>query len=112
MLLKLHYSKFDVSRLFCSKGIDEKRLGGGGRLDPRGLDKRRVNISLFQYKTRHEGLLPVKGILESVTPNVNPPMARGEGWARKSTNISKQNDRGIVPCEFFSHSLRKSTFEK
>ena len=28
ILLKLHYAKFDVSRLFCSKVIEEKPLGG------------------------------------------------------------------------------------
>ena len=34
ILLKLHYAKFDVSSLFCSKVIEEKPLGvGGGRLD-------------------------------------------------------------------------------
>ena len=33
ILLKLHYTKFDVSRLFCSKVIEEKPSGGGG-LDP------------------------------------------------------------------------------
>ena len=32
MLLKLHYAKFDVSRLFRSKVIEEKPLGG--RIDP------------------------------------------------------------------------------
>ena len=32
ILLKLHYAKFGVSRLFCSKVIEEKPLGG--RLDP------------------------------------------------------------------------------
>ena len=32
ILLKLHYAKFDVSRLFCSKVIEQKPLGG--RLDP------------------------------------------------------------------------------
>ena len=26
ILLKLHFAKFDVSRLFCSKGIEEKPL--------------------------------------------------------------------------------------
>ena len=31
-LLKLHYAKFDVSSLFCSKVIEEKPLGC--RLDP------------------------------------------------------------------------------
>ena len=33
MLLKLQYAKLDVSRLFRSKVIEEKPLGG--RLDPR-----------------------------------------------------------------------------
>ena len=32
ILLKLHYAKFDVSRLYCSKVVEEKPLGG--RLDP------------------------------------------------------------------------------
>ena len=31
ILLKLHYAKFDLSNLFCSKVIEEKPLGG--RLD-------------------------------------------------------------------------------
>ena len=39
ILLKLHYAKFDVSGLFCSKVIKEKPLGG--RADPPG--KGRVN---------------------------------------------------------------------
>ena len=30
ILLKLHYAKFDVSRLFLSKVIEEIRWGGGG----------------------------------------------------------------------------------
>ena len=38
ILLKLHYAKFDVSRLFCLKVIEEKPLGGW--LDP--LRKGRV----------------------------------------------------------------------
>ena len=29
ILLKLQYSKFDVSRLFCSNVIEEKPLGAG-----------------------------------------------------------------------------------
>ena len=33
ILLKLHYAKFDVSRLLYSKVIEEKPLGGG-RLEP------------------------------------------------------------------------------
>ena len=32
ILLTLHYAKFDVSSLLCSKIIEEKLLGG--RLDP------------------------------------------------------------------------------
>ena len=39
ILLKLDYAKFDVSRLFCSKVIEEKPLRG--RLD--SLGKGRVN---------------------------------------------------------------------
>ena len=31
MLLKLQYAKLDVSRLFCSKVIEGKPLGGGSR---------------------------------------------------------------------------------
>ena len=41
IFLKLHYAKFDVSRLFCSKFIEEKPLGG--RLDLPTLGKGRVN---------------------------------------------------------------------
>ena len=37
ILLKLHYAKFDVSSLICSKVIEEKPLGG--RLDPLGKGK-------------------------------------------------------------------------
>ena len=37
ILLKLHYAKFNVSRLFCSKVIEEKPLGG--RLEPSPLVK-------------------------------------------------------------------------
>ena len=40
ILLKLHYAKFDVSSLFCSKVIEEKPLGGA---DPSPLGKGRVN---------------------------------------------------------------------
>ena len=34
ILLKLHYAKFDVSRVYCSKVIEEKPMGV--RLDPLG----------------------------------------------------------------------------
>ena len=40
IVLKLHYAKFDVSILFCSKVIEEKALGFW--LDPPPLDKGRV----------------------------------------------------------------------
>ena len=39
ILLKLHYAKFDVSKMICSKVIERKPLGGW--LDP---GKRRVKI--------------------------------------------------------------------
>ena len=40
MLLKLHYAKCDVSRLLCSKVIEEQPLGG--RSTPLPLGKGRV----------------------------------------------------------------------
>ena len=43
ILLNLHYAKLYVSRLFCSKVIEENPLGG--RLDPPTLGKGRVNPS-------------------------------------------------------------------
>ena len=47
ILLKLHYAKFDVCRLFCSKVI-EKNLWGVGSTHP-SLGKGRVNeITLFR----------------------------------------------------------------
>ena len=46
MLLKLHYAKFDVSRLFGSKVIEEKPLGC--RLDPLLLGKGRVKEKTLQ----------------------------------------------------------------
>ena len=45
MLLKLHYAKFDVSRLFCSKVMEEKPLGvcstplGKGRVNATSLGR-------------------------------------------------------------------------
>ena len=44
MLLKLHYAKFDVSSLFCSKVIEEKSLGGGSVGPPPPLFKGRVKL--------------------------------------------------------------------
>ena len=48
MLLKLHYAKFYVSSLFCSKVIEEKPFGESARPPP--LGKGRVNIL---PKTKH-----------------------------------------------------------
>ena len=36
ILLQLHYAKFDVSRLFCSKVIEEKYLGWSARAPDKG----------------------------------------------------------------------------
>ena len=45
ILLKLHYAKFDVSSLFCSKVIKEKPLGvGSTALVKEGL---RLEISIY-----------------------------------------------------------------
>ena len=44
ILLEFHYAKFDVSRLFCSKVIEEKSLGG--RLDPPPLVKEGLTIAI------------------------------------------------------------------
>ena len=41
ILLKLHYAKFDLPGLFCSKVIEEKPLGGGSARPP-PLGKGRV----------------------------------------------------------------------
>ena len=37
ILLKLHYGNFNVSKLFCSKVIEEKPLGGRAPLVKEGL---------------------------------------------------------------------------
>ena len=44
ILLKLHYVKFDVSRLFCSKVIEEKPFWGSARPS---LGKGRVKVFIF-----------------------------------------------------------------
>ena len=44
ILLKLHYAKFNVSNLFCSKVIEEKPLRGPSLPPP--LGKGRVNVGL------------------------------------------------------------------
>ena len=43
ILLKLHYAKFDVSRLFCSKVLEKKPQGVGSIPPPLGTG--RVNKS-------------------------------------------------------------------
>ena len=47
ILVKLHYAKFDVSRLFCSKVIEEKPLGGW--LDPPGKGRVETIYHLFAF---------------------------------------------------------------
>ena len=51
ILLKLHYTKFDVSRLFCSNVIDEESLGV--RLNPPPLGKGRVKEVFFTVSSMH-----------------------------------------------------------
>ena len=52
MLLKLHYAKFDVSSLFCSKVIEEKPLRGlAGNPPPPPLVKEGLCNSQFQLLT-------------------------------------------------------------
>ena len=47
ILLKLHYAKFDVSRLFCSKVIEEKPLGIGSTLPPVKEGLKQMSSSSF-----------------------------------------------------------------
>ena len=42
ILLKLHYAKFDVPCLFCSKVIEEKPFEGGGGIGSTPVGKGRV----------------------------------------------------------------------
>ena len=49
ILLKLHYAKFDVPRLFCSKVFEEKPLGS--TRPPPPLDKERVNFGTSTCQT-------------------------------------------------------------
>ena len=52
ILLKLHYAKFDVSRLFCSNVIEGKPLGG--RLDPLPLVKEGLSVIVHCFNF-HKG---------------------------------------------------------
>ena len=45
ILLKLHYAKFDVSRLFRSKVSEEKRLGV--RFDPPLVKEQNISIVII-----------------------------------------------------------------
>ena len=45
ILLKLHYANFDVSRLFCSKVIEEKPFGVGSTPPPLGKGRVKKDIS-------------------------------------------------------------------
>ena len=58
ILLKLHYAKFDVSSLFCSKVIEEKPLGAA---DPPPVKK---GLMSFKEKTACKDvyLLPLEVI--------------------------------------------------
>ena len=47
ILFKLHYAKFDVSNLFCSKVIEEKPLGGGGSAQPLSMTENGIEILLL-----------------------------------------------------------------
>ena len=44
ILLKLHYAKFDVARLFCSKVSEENFWGVSSTPPPPPLGKGRVNL--------------------------------------------------------------------
>ena len=56
ILLKLHYAKFDISRLFCSKVIKEKPLGRVGST-PSPLGKRKVKKWVTICTIKLEGRL-------------------------------------------------------
>ena len=76
MLLKLHYAKFDVSRLFRSKVIEEKPLGGG-RLDPHpplvkeGLTKKHNSVGKHMSHFVCRVCLLTKGFL-SLYSRISP----------------------------------------
>ena len=44
MLLKLCYARFDVSRLFRSKGIEDKLFGGSARPPPVGKGRGKTSV--------------------------------------------------------------------
>ena len=52
IILKLHYEKFDVSSLFCSKLVEEKLLGG--RLD---FALVKEGLTLFDMGGGHQNVL-------------------------------------------------------
>ena len=51
ILLKSHYAKFDVSRLFCSNVIEEKTFGGSARAPPPPLLVKEGLIAFTCWKT-------------------------------------------------------------
>ena len=53
ILLKLHYAKFDISGLLCSKVIEKTPLGG--RLDPPPLGKGRIKVESILYPAQPMG---------------------------------------------------------
>ena len=61
ILLKLHYAKFDVSRLLCSKVIEEKPLGVGST--PLGKGRVKFILSMFQESWKY---MPYVGVCHSV----------------------------------------------
>ena len=62
ILLKLHYAKFDVSRLFCSKVIKGKPLGALLEPPDKGMVKRSLKLhvqNLATFRLKNTGK-PVK----------------------------------------------------
>ena len=60
IVLKLHYAKFDVSRLFCSKVIKGKTLGALLEPPDKGMVKRSLKLqNLATFRLKNTGK-PVK----------------------------------------------------
>ena len=94
MLLKLYYAKFYVSRLFRSKVIEEKPLGG--RLDPPPpLGKGRVKRDDKQYIEK----LNYKGVTFPVSQKHN-------------NKIEKQNSIKINVLGYEEKNYTRFTFLK